>query len=78
MLVDTVRETGLDQAIAAALSPWPKPRAVHDRARTEVGRCLGAACRRTGDRGRDGVLVLAHSEKRDATATWEKTFGTTR
>ncbi|MFE4824148.1 IS1380 family transposase [Streptomyces sp. NPDC056704] len=23
----------------------------------------------------DGVLVLAHSEKRDATATWKKTFG---
>ncbi|MDQ0847388.1 hypothetical protein QFZ68_007151 [Streptomyces sp. V1I6] len=23
----------------------------------------------------DGVLVLAHSEKQDATATWKKTFG---
>jgi Transposase DDE domain group 1 len=23
----------------------------------------------------DGALVLAHSEKQDATATWEKTFG---
>jgi hypothetical protein len=22
----------------------------------------------------DGVLVLAHSEKQDATATWKKTF----
>ncbi|MFD3621372.1 hypothetical protein ACFWWT_40485 [Streptomyces sp. NPDC058676] len=23
----------------------------------------------------DGVLVLAHSEKQDAAATWKKTFG---
>lgn len=23
----------------------------------------------------DGVLVLAHSEKQDVTATWKKTFG---
>ncbi len=25
--------------------------------------------------GIDGVLVLAHSEKQDAAATWKKTFG---
>ncbi|PJN34382.1 IS1380 family transposase [Streptomyces sp. CB02959] len=30
LLVDTVRKTGLDQAISTALSPWRKPRAVHD------------------------------------------------
>lgn len=30
LLVDTVCKTGLDQAISAALSPWRKPRAVHD------------------------------------------------
>ncbi|KOT46889.1 transposase [Streptomyces caelestis] len=30
MLVETVRKTGLDQAISAALAPWRKPRAVHD------------------------------------------------
>lgn len=30
LLVKTVRKTGLDTAISAALAPWRKPRAVHD------------------------------------------------
>lgn len=30
LLVETVRKTGLGQAISAALRPWRKPRAVHD------------------------------------------------
>ncbi|MEU1459382.1 IS1380 family transposase [Streptomyces sp. NPDC005727] len=30
LLAETVRRTGLDQAISAALAPWRKPRAVHD------------------------------------------------
>src|SRR5690606_658212 len=30
LLVETVRKVGLDTAISAALSPWRKPRAVHD------------------------------------------------
>ncbi len=30
LLVETVRRTGLDQAISAALAPWRKSRAVHD------------------------------------------------
>lgn len=30
LLVETVRKTGLDAAISAALEPWRKPRAVHD------------------------------------------------
>ncbi|MEU7088412.1 IS1380 family transposase [Streptomyces achromogenes] len=30
LLVETVRKSGLDRAISAALSPWRKPRAVHD------------------------------------------------
>ncbi|WP_327188526.1 IS1380 family transposase [Streptomyces xinghaiensis] len=30
LLVETVRKTGLDQAISAALAPWRRPRAVHD------------------------------------------------
>ncbi len=29
LLVETVRKTGLDQAISQALAPWRKPRAVH-------------------------------------------------
>lgn len=27
LLIETVRKTGLDQAISAALTPWRKPRA---------------------------------------------------
>lgn len=30
LLVETVRKTGLDQAISRALAPWRKPRAIHD------------------------------------------------
>ncbi|MER6694777.1 IS1380 family transposase [Streptomyces minutiscleroticus] len=30
LLLETVRKTGLDQAISAALAPWRKSRAVHD------------------------------------------------
>ncbi|MET7981061.1 transposase, partial [Streptomyces mirabilis] len=30
LLVETVRESGLDTAISTALAPWRKPRAVHD------------------------------------------------
>ena len=30
LLVETVRKTGLDRAISGALSPWRRPRAVHD------------------------------------------------
>ncbi|PJN34369.1 hypothetical protein CG717_07295 [Streptomyces sp. CB02613] len=30
LLVETVRKSGLDQAISTALAPWRKPRAVHD------------------------------------------------
>jgi hypothetical protein len=142
LLVETVRKSGLDDAISAALTPWRKPRAVHDpgkilldvalatalggdcladvgvlRAEPEVFgpvasdptvsrlidalaaagpkaltaiRSARAEARRrvwelAGASGPaaagsvivdiDGVLVLAHSEKQDATATWKKTFG---
>ncbi|MFD3939525.1 transposase, partial [Streptomyces sp. NPDC058611] len=30
LLVETVRKSGLDQAISAVLAPWRRPRAVHD------------------------------------------------
>lgn len=30
LLVETIRKTGLDTAVSAALAPWRKPRAVHD------------------------------------------------
>ncbi|MCP3820230.1 transposase [Streptomyces sp. A3M-1-3] len=142
LLVETVRKSGLDTAISAALAPWRRPRAVHDPGKVLLdvalatalgGDCLAdvamlraepgvfgpvasdptvsrlldalaaagpkalAAIRsaRADVRSRvwelagangpaadghvtvdiDGVLVLAHSEKQDATATWKKTFG---
>lgn len=142
LLLETVRRTGPDQAISAALRPWRKARAVHDPGKvlldvalvvTLGGDCLAdvgmlraepavfgpvasdptvsrlidtlaaggqralTAIRaaRADVRERvwtlagdtapdadgqvvvdlDGVLVLAHSEKQDAAATWKKTFG---
>jgi hypothetical protein len=142
LLAETVRKTGLDAAISAALAPWRKPRAVHDPGKILLdlamavalgGDCLSdvamlraepalfgpvasdptvsrlvdtlagagpralAAIRRARAEVRervwtlagadapdadgqvivdiDGVLVLAHSDKQDATATWKKTFG---
>ncbi|MFI6407828.1 IS1380 family transposase [Streptomyces sp. NPDC050548] len=142
LLVETVRKSGLDTAISAALTPWRKRRAVHDPGKILLdvalavalgGDCLAdvgmlraepavfgpvasdptisrlvaalaasgpkalAAIRSARSEVRqrvwglagasspaadgqvivdiDGVLVLAHSEKQDATATWKKTFG---
>lgn len=142
LLVETVRKSGLDQAMSAALAPWRKRRAVHDPGKILVdlalavalgGDCLAdiallraepavfgpvasdptvsrlidtlaasgekalTAIRtarsnvraRTwdlaGDRAPDtggqvivdldGVLVVAHSDKQDAAATWKKSYG---
>ncbi|MFC8867937.1 IS1380 family transposase [Streptomyces sp. NPDC057148] len=142
LLVETVRKTGLDQAISAALTPWRKARAVHDPGKVLLdvalavalgGDCLadvamlraepavfgpvasdstvsrlidtlaaggtraltalraaradvrervwklaGDAAPDTGGQvtvDLDGVLVLAHSDKQDAAATWKKSFG---
>jgi hypothetical protein len=142
LLVETIRKSGLDQVVSAALSPWRKPRAVHDPGKVLLdvalavalgGDCLAdvgllraepsvfgpvasdptvsrlidalaaggksalTALRRpraqvreyvwtlAGDAAPDttgqvvvdldGVLVIAHSEKQDAAATWKKTFG---
>jgi hypothetical protein len=142
LLVETVRKSGLDTAISAALAPWRKARAVHDPGKTLLdvalavalgGDCLSdvavlraepavfgpvasdptvsrlvdtlagsgkralTAIRRARasvrehvwalageaapDQGGqvivdlDGVLVIAHSDKQDAAATWKQTFG---
>lgn len=142
LLLETVRKTGLDQAISAALTPWRKPRAVHDPGRAlldvALAVALGGDCfadvamlrcepavfgpvasdptisrlidtlaasdekalqairsARSEVRNRvrssagenapdadgqvtvdlDGVLVIAHSDKEDAAATWKKTYG---
>jgi hypothetical protein len=142
LLVETVRKTGLDTAISAALAPWRKSRAVHDPGKVLLdvalavalgGDCLAdvgmlraepalfgpvasdptvsrlldtlasggkralAAIRTARAEVRehlwmlagetapdadgqvtvdlDGVLVIAHSDKQDAAATWKKTYG---
>ncbi|WP_328938320.1 IS1380 family transposase [Streptomyces tauricus] len=142
LLLETVRKTGLEQAISAALAPWRKPRAVHDPGKVLLdvalavalgGDCLADvamlrcepavfgpvasdptvsrlidALAASGERALqairsarsearnrvwslagenapdtggqvvvdlDGVLVIAHSDKEDAAATWKKTYG---
>ncbi|MFD4957032.1 IS1380 family transposase [Streptomyces sp. NPDC058451] len=142
LLVETVRKTGLDRAISVALTPWRKPRAVHDPGKILLdvalavalgGDCLGDVAMlrcepavfgpvasdptvsrlidtlatsgekalqairsaRSEVRNRawslagknapdtdgqitvdlDGVLVIAHSDKEGAAATWKKTYG---
>ncbi|MBT2396196.1 IS1380 family transposase [Streptomyces sp. ISL-100] len=142
LLVETVRKSGLDTAISAALAPWRRPRAVHDPGKilldVALSVALGGDCladvavlraepavfgpvasdptvsrlidklaaggpktltairsARAEVRERvwklggasspdatgqvivdvDGVLVLAHSDKQDAAATWKKTYG---
>lgn len=142
--METVRKSGLNQAISTALTPWRKLRAVHDpgkilldvalavalggdcladvgmlraepaafgavasdptvsrlidalatagptalnairtaraQAREHVWKLAGPSAPGADADGQvivdiDGVLVLAHSEKQDATATWKKSFG---
>ncbi|MEU9625134.1 IS1380 family transposase [Streptomyces sp. NPDC048155] len=43
LLVETIRKTGLDQAISAALAPWRRPRAVHDPGKILVDLALAVA-----------------------------------
>ncbi|MEU6578534.1 IS1380 family transposase [Streptomyces sp. NPDC046805] len=142
LLIETVRKTGLDQAISTALSPWRKPRSIHDPGKilldVALAVALGGDCladvamlraepdvfgpvasdptvsrlidalaasgekalqavrsARSEVRNRvwslagenapnadgqvtidlDGVLVIAHSDKENAAATWKKTYG---
>jgi hypothetical protein len=44
LLVETVRKTGLDQAISAVLEPWRRPRAVHDPGKVALAVALGGDC----------------------------------
>ncbi|MDF4250373.1 IS1380 family transposase [Streptomyces sp. WMMB303] len=43
LLVQTVRKSGLDTALSAALAPWRKPRAVHDPGKTLLDLALSVA-----------------------------------
>lgn len=49
LLVETVRKTGLDQAMSAALAPWRKPRAVHDPGKILVDLAVAVAVALGGD-----------------------------
>lgn len=44
-MVETVRKTGLGQAIFAALTPWRKARAVHDPGKILLDVALGRVFR---------------------------------
>ncbi|GGY13984.1 hypothetical protein GCM10010358_77770 [Streptomyces minutiscleroticus] len=43
LLVETVRKTGLDQAISVVLAPWCKSRAVHDPGKVLLDAALAVA-----------------------------------
>ena len=43
LLVQTVRKSGLDTALSAALEPWRKTRAVHDPGKTLLDLALSVA-----------------------------------
>ncbi len=43
LLVETVRKSGLDQAISTALAPWRRPRAVHDSGKVLLDATLAVA-----------------------------------
>src|SRR5260370_19825367 len=49
LLAETVRKTGLDTAISAALMPWRKPRAGHDPGKVLLGPALAAATAALGE-----------------------------
>lgn len=72
-LIDTLAAAG-----PKALTAIRAARAV---VRERVWKLAGAAAPDAGGQvvvDLDGVLVLAHSDKQDAAATWKKTYGTTR
>ncbi|MFG2897629.1 IS1380 family transposase [Streptomyces zaomyceticus] len=68
----------VDALAAAGPKALSAIRAARAEARERVWKLAGAAAPDAAGQvivDLDGVLVLAHSEKQDATATWKKTFG---
>ncbi|WP_425315420.1 aldo/keto reductase [Streptomyces prasinopilosus] len=57
LLVETVRRTGLDAALSAALAPWRKARAVHDPGKVLLDVALAVAL--GGDRLADVTMLRA-------------------
>src|SRR4249919_1893275 len=60
LLVETVRKSGLDTAISAALAPWRKPRAVHDPGKILLDVALATAL--GGDCLADVAMLRAEPE----------------
>jgi hypothetical protein len=60
LLVETIRRTGLETALARALGPWSKPRAVHDPGKTLLDVNLGAAL--GGDCPADMAMLRAEPQ----------------
>lgn len=59
LLVETARQTGLEKAISAALSPWRKARAVHDPGKVLLDIALAVAL--GGDCLADIAMLRAES-----------------
>ncbi|MFE2379794.1 transposase, partial [Streptomyces sp. NPDC059398] len=70
----------------ASSTPWPRPgpkalnaiRSARAEVRERIRKLAGASSPDASGQvivDPDGVLVLAHSDKEDAAATWKKTFG---
>lgn len=57
LLVETIRRTGLHQALSAALEPWHKARAVHDPGKILLDVALAVTL--GGDRLADVELLRA-------------------
>jgi hypothetical protein len=69
LLVETVRKSGLDGAISAALAPWRKPRAVHDPGKVLLDVALATAL--GGDRLADIGMPLGRARR--VSAQWHAT-----
>ncbi len=61
LLWETMRVTGLARGLSDGLARWRAPRAVHDPGLVTVDL--------------DATIVIAHSEKEQASPTWKKTYG---
>lgn len=60
LLVETVRTSGLDTAMSAAMAPWRKPRAVHDPGKILLDLALAVAL--GGDCLADVALLRAEMD----------------
>jgi hypothetical protein len=67
LLVETVRKSGLDTAISAAMTPWRKPRTVHDPGKVLLDVALATAL--GGDCLADVAMLRAEPDVFDLVAS---------